>query len=1003
MVAATFTAEPLQETLDFWADQTGLFAHAEFAPFDQVFQQLLNPGSVLSANSHGLNVVLVRLEDWVRNVKASDGSESIADALARNTHDLTNAIRAAVARSSTPFVVALCPNSLGTLTDREIGPIFAAAANRIAAELDSIAGVCLIRSADFDQYPVADFFDARREQLGHIPYTPTFFAALGTLLARRAHALLSPPSKVVVVDCDNTLWKGVVGEDGVDGITIPPAWRAVQSRLVELADMGFLICLCSKNDEADVLNVFDRRSDMVLKREHLVSWRVNWEPKSLNIRSLGEELNLGLDSFIFLDDNPLECAEVRAGCPEVTTLRLPIEGDMESFLKHVWVFDRLRVTSEDRKRTAMYQQEADRARYLKEAPTIQEFLAGLNLQVVISEPTSEQIGRVAQLTQRTNQFNFTTVRRNEAEIRALGDSGLECRAVEVRDRFGDYGLVGVMIFGSKGDALEIDSFLLSCRVLGRGVEHRMLAELGAIARERKASVLRARLVTTKKNQPARDFLEKVAEAPAQGIDGGWIFDFAAEQAANLVYHPASSESSVQSDESTGKAATATAAVVAEGKSERYERIARELASPEQVLAAVNASVRRIRPRPERLAPFVPPRSQIETEMAKLWAEVLRLEGVGITDDYFELGGTSLLAVDLFACIERQFGRKLPLTALLESPTVEKLALKVVESGDQESIVLIREGQGRPPIFLVHDGDGETMLYRNLALRLTEGHAVYGLQPYALSGVPMAHTRITDMAAYHVRRMRSIQPEGPYYVGGMCAGGVIAFEIALQLERAGQDVALVALIDAADARAQPKTWRVANKRLRNFSSTLREDQQASLGRRAWSISIKVARKVKNLTSYLVGQTLKEMGDRLRMRAFRFLLDGGRSVPRLLQQISVRTVYVFAEKDYLPSEHFRGELTLFRATEGKGADAPYVEIYEDPMLGWGERTIQGVRVYDIPGGHSSMLQEPNVAVIAKRLQEYINDTLNEDLASSSDSDLGTGGSSEPLVEYAVEHGA
>ena len=291
---------------------------------------------------------------------------------------------------------------------------------------------------------------------------------------------------MVVLDCDNTLWKGVVGEEGVTGIAIPPAWMALQRFMVELAGQGFLLCLCSKNDEADVLEVFDRRPDMVLKREHLVSWRINWQPKSQNIRRLAQELNLGLDSFIFLDDNPVECAEVRAGCPEVLTLRLPIDGDIEGFLRHVWAFDRLRVTSEDRQRTAMYKQEAERARFQKQAPTIDEFLAGLDLRITISEPAPEQVDRVAQLTQRTNQFNFTTVRRNDGEIRRLGESGLECRAVEVSDRFGDYGLVGVMIFGARGEALEVDTFLLSCRVLGRGVEHRMLNELGEIARRRRA-------------------------------------------------------------------------------------------------------------------------------------------------------------------------------------------------------------------------------------------------------------------------------------------------------------------------------------------------------------------------------------------------------------------------------------------------------------------------------------------------------------------------------------
>ena len=161
------------------------------------------------------------------------------------------------------------------------------------------------------------------------------------------------------------------------------------------------------------------------------------------------------------------------------TLRLPIEREITPFLDHIWAFDRFHLTSEDRERTAMYQQEIERGRFLKQALTIEEFLAALDLRIVISVPKKSQIARVAQLTQRTNQFNFTTIRRTDREIERLAESGLECRVVEVGDRFGDYGLVGVMIFGGEGNTLFIDTFLLSCRVLGRGVEHRMMRHLGS--------------------------------------------------------------------------------------------------------------------------------------------------------------------------------------------------------------------------------------------------------------------------------------------------------------------------------------------------------------------------------------------------------------------------------------------------------------------------------------------------------------------------------------------
>ncbi len=981
-VAATFTAEPLEDALAFWAAELDLPAAVEFAPYGQVFQQLLDPSSLLSRNRKGVNVVLVRPEDWLRALPDSGagGGPEVREALERNASDLVDAARGMAARFGAPLIVALCPDSPAARADREVRGLLENAASRVVEGLAGEPGVSVIGPDDFGLYPVDDYHDPRRDRLGHIPYTSAFFAAMGTVLARRTHALLAPPHKVVVLDCDNTLWKGVVGEEGVDGIAIPTAWQALQRFMVELAGRGFLLCLCSKNVEADVLEVFDCRGDMILKREHLVTWRVNWQPKSQNIREMARELNLGLDSFIFIDDNPVECAEVEAACPEVLSLRLPVDGDIEGFLRHVWAFDRPRVTAEDRQRTAMYRQEAERARFQKEAPTIGEFLARLGLEIDLNTPSPEQVDRVAQLTQRTNQFNFTTVRRNDGEVRRLGESGLECRSVVVRDRFGDYGLVGVMIFGPRGEALAVDTFLLSCRVLGRGVEHRMMAELGRFAQSLGLARVDATVLFTRKNQPARDFLEGAFSAYRHEIDGGVRYEIPADVAARLAYHPEAAatvddEPAVES----APAPTSPAGAGAVARSRRFGRIAAELADAEQVLEAIHARSGRRRARPESCPPADPPRTALETELAAIWADLLRIEPVGIRDNFFDMGGTSLLAVDLFARIDRRFGRDMPLTSLLEAPTVEALARLIAGETGADTLVKIRDGGDRPPLFLVHDGDGETMLYRNLALRLDTSHAVYGLQPYAMDGVPMAHTRITEMAAYHVAKVRSIQPHGPYLLGGMCAGGIIAFEMALQLQAQGERVALVALLDAADPQAVPRAWRVTGQRLQRFGGVLREGGTGGPVRRAATILARAMRKVRNLAVYAVGERLGRARDEVRMRLFRAWLDRGLRPPRALGRISVRTAYLFAERSYRPAGRFDGELTLFRATAGIGPDEPYAERYEDALLGWGCRATGGARALDVTGGHSSMLQEPHVEALAERLQFCIDAALADEPAS------------------------
>ena len=222
---------------------------------------------------------------------------------------------------------------------------------------------------------------------------------------------------------------------------------------------------------------------------------------------------------------------------------------------------------------------------------------------------------------------------------------------------------------------------------------------------------------------------------------------------------------------------------------------------------------------------MPPASETETQMARLWAELLRRKAVGPDDDYFALGGNSLLAVNLFARVEAQFGVKLPLTSIIEAPTVAQFARLLETQGSHNPVVLIRDGDGKLPLFLVHDADGETVIYRSLALHLDPGHAVYGLQPYSKADHPILHTRIEEMAAFHIASIRKIQPRGPYLLGGLCAGGLIAFEMARQLEQDGETVAMVALMDVPDVAAQERPLRVTKHRITGFVSAFEQGKGA----------------------------------------------------------------------------------------------------------------------------------------------------------------------------------
>jgi HAD superfamily phosphatase (TIGR01681 family) len=327
-------------------------AGIEFAPYNQVFQQLLTPSSLLGRNASGLNVVLIRFEDWQ---KGNAAPEQVAT-------ELLAAVKAAAAHSSTPFLICVCPPSEAAAADPARVRTFACIEKNLEAEFTALSGVYWLGTTSLAaMYPVKDYYDKSGDELGHVPYTPVFFVALATVIARHFHALNRPAHKVIVLDCDQTLWSGVCAEDGPRGIRLDPARKALQEFMRAQHDAGMLLCLCSKNQETDVLDVFSHRLEMPLRREHFSACRLNWRPKSENLKSLAAELQLGLDSFVLVDDNPLECAEVEANCPEVLTLQLPENIDrVPQFLKHCWVFDHLKLTAEDRRRNQLYRQERKR-------------------------------------------------------------------------------------------------------------------------------------------------------------------------------------------------------------------------------------------------------------------------------------------------------------------------------------------------------------------------------------------------------------------------------------------------------------------------------------------------------------------------------------------------------------------------------------------------------------------------------------------------------------------
>lgn len=356
--------------------------------------------------------------------------------------------------------------------------------------------------------------DPRMWLSARLPWSDGVLRGLASEYLRYIRPLKGLSRKCIVLDLDNTLWGGVIGEDGLAGIQVGAdapgnAFRALQIELEKLWRRGILLAISSKNNPDDALAAFNEHPGMVLRLSHFAAVRINWEPKADNIRAIAKELNIGLDSIVFLDDNPVERAKVRAELPQVLTPELPADpAYYRGALLDLNVFDNLALTEEDLRRNKLYAEERSRREFEGSvgSGSLDDYLANLEMVVDIAPLSDLTLPRIAQLTNKTNQFNLTTRRYSEADIARMIQEGCAVFSMNVKDRFGDNGLVGVAILRPKStDTWEVDTFLMSCRVMGRGVETALLGTLMAYLHQRGMHRLEGLFLPTAKNAPVKDF------------------------------------------------------------------------------------------------------------------------------------------------------------------------------------------------------------------------------------------------------------------------------------------------------------------------------------------------------------------------------------------------------------------------------------------------------------------------------------------------------------------
>ncbi|MDX3662214.1 HAD-IIIC family phosphatase [Streptomyces sp. ID05-26A] len=516
-VTGTFTASGVAPLLRIALLGKGIAPEIHVSGFDQLAVDLSSPSSPLAEFAPQVTLCLLH-DDWF--VPAEWDDVEVLDSAVRGRWSMFDTLVGAFTeRSGSAVLVHTVP-----LSPVEMRGVVAfdgrAALGRTWRDLNSdLLGMALrrdqVHALDLEAYLVdapVRLRDERLYRFASAAWTPEVEQVYAAEAANFCRAFLGLAKKVLVLDLDNTLWGGVVGDDGPSGIQIGSmypgnAFREMQRRAVQLRKQGVVLALASKNEATIVDEVLETHPDLVIRPADIAARAVNWQPKDHNIRGLAGQLNLGLDSFVFADDSTFETQLVRGSIPEVTVVHLNGDpADHVTALQRNGSFDVLTTTATDRDRTALYQARAERTEFADSFSSVQDYLRSLEIIVTVREADEFSLPRLVQLGQRTNQFNMTGTSHAEARTREMAASGDHLVLVfEVADRFGAEGIVGGVWVSKHDDHWLVENFVMSCRVFTRGVEHTVVQHIADRALSSGASVLEADFTATDRNKAAAAF------------------------------------------------------------------------------------------------------------------------------------------------------------------------------------------------------------------------------------------------------------------------------------------------------------------------------------------------------------------------------------------------------------------------------------------------------------------------------------------------------------------
>jgi FkbH-like protein len=523
-ILRNITLEPIEVPLKYFAQQSNLKADITFGVLDNIFQDS-GDSTKITPNTDAVLIVcpLIALLPQVHDSFASL-SKKEKEKEYEYFHNFATSVLERIKESNKSTAIFWlnfempCDPSFGindinlengqsqfvTKLNQCLGTLLAQYDNGYIIESDAI-----LRKLGADQ-----FYDLRYWHIARAPYSRNALINIGQQFQTHMNILMGKNKKCLILDCDGTLWGGIVGEDGIDGIGLSlnypgVTFKTFQTAIVDLYSQGVIIALCSKNNEQDVIDVFEQHPDMQLKLDHIAAKRINWNDKVQNIKEIAEELNIGLSSMVFIDDNPFEIEWVEDQLPEVQTMLLKKGQEIQYArqIKALNCFDKQSITSEDFLKGQMYQSQKQRNALKQKKTGIDDFLNNLDMSIYVKLADSQNVARVAQQTQKTNQFNLTTKRYSEDQIQKfINSNNYTVFVLNLEDRFGDMGFVGSAILDfSQPKKAQIDTFLLSCRVLGRQVEMFFLEHLLSFCQNMGHKIVNGIFIPSDKNQQTADF------------------------------------------------------------------------------------------------------------------------------------------------------------------------------------------------------------------------------------------------------------------------------------------------------------------------------------------------------------------------------------------------------------------------------------------------------------------------------------------------------------------